>query len=615
MDSIRFTGLASGMDTQSIVDNMMRAKRMPLDRLKQDKQVFQWQRDNYREMSKLLKEFDQFLFDGIYRESNMLKRTVTSSNSDLVSATASAGKGDVSFSISKVESLATAARLTSSGSVGDIDPSKSLWSQKDKFGTAIPWKQEDVTDNFRVPEGKTASTFRVSKAAASDFPASGETITVKDQDGNDLKSYTVVTDEAALESTPDSVYINQDTGVIKFSEELAENSKFSLDYKQNFVAFNIETNKADGTRQSVDGGFKFTADSSLDKIFEKINGSSAGINMFFDEGTQRIVATRNDTGNLGTEAEIQFTDPDDPDADSAFFTDVLKMTEAVDGTDAKFTLNGLETTRKSNSFTINNVTVNLNGTFNKEGADVPPISISSATDTEGIMETVTSFVDKYNELIGKVNGKLTEEQFKSFKPLTEEQKANMSEKEIEIWEEKAKSGLIRRDSILTGGLGKLRMDMYTQVSGNTLNSKFNQLAEIGITTSKDYLERGKLEINTEKLKAAIEEDPEGVYELFMADGDKHGEKGIARRLRDSVEETMVGIREKAGSTGSLTNEGHMIGKQINRIDNDIDSYERRLKMVEERLWDQFNAMEKAMQRMNEQSAQLMSQLGMGGAQG
>ncbi|MDC7286087.1 flagellar filament capping protein FliD, partial [Bifidobacterium thermophilum] len=80
----------------------------------------------------------------------------------------------------------------------------------------------------------------------------------------------------------------------------------------------------------------------------------------------------------------------------------------------------------------------------------------------------------------------------------------------------AKSGLLRSDQQLNGLLSKMRMDFYTPLS--TSSSEYNQLAAIGITTTKNYLEGGKLEINEDKLKEALEKDPEGVFNLFAADG-------------------------------------------------------------------------------------------------
>jgi len=600
MDSIRFSGLASGMDTQSIVDSMMRAERMPLDRVKQQKQTLEWQRDDFRDLNKLLKEFNDFIFDGIYRQSKMLTRAATSSNSDFVSATAGANAGNVSYDIKNVQ-LATAARVQSSSTIsnsnGKIDPTKSLWSQRDKL-TGLDFKQSDeLVNKFTVPEGGT-SEFQLSTAAISDLSS---TITV------DGKDYTVRVGNVKPEDLQaDEVFINDETGRVSFGEKLEEGKTFDITFKQNYLEFNIETYNEDGSVNKRVSNFKFSATTSLNSVFNEINKSNVGVNMFYDSGSDKVVAQRKETGELvKDDKSFNFT------GDSAsFFTDVLQLSAQSHGTDAKFTINGLETTRKSNSFTMNDVTF----TLKKNSVGDETSSINVKTDTEAIYKTIKEFVDKYNEVIGKINGKLTEERYRAFSPLTDEQKAAMNEKDIDKWEEKAKSGLLRRDSLLSSGLSKMRTDLYAEVTANekTLtDNKYNQLTEIGIKTTKDYLERGKLEIDDTKLKAAIEDNPEAVYQLFMAEGsDKHSEKGLARRLRDSISDTMSKIEEKAGNTFK-TEHNYSMGKDILRMNSNIAAWEQRLKQKEARYWSQFNSMEKAMQKLNEQSSQLLAQLGMG----
>ena len=80
----------------------------------------------------------------------------------------------------------------------------------------------------------------------------------------------------------------------------------------------------------------------------------------------------------------------------------------------------------------------------------------------------------------------------------------------------AKKGTLRRDSTLSSLLTKMRTSIYSSVS----DTSFGSLDKIGISTTSNYLEGGKLEIDEEKLRAAIEEDPNGIYNLFMADGEK-----------------------------------------------------------------------------------------------
>ncbi|MDZ5471977.1 flagellar hook-associated protein 2 [Bacillus sp. 31A1R] len=632
MNSIRFSGLASGLDTQSIVDSMMKAERLPLDRIKQKKQVVEWQRDNYRDMNKLLKEFDTFIFDNIYKQSKMLKRTVTSSNTEFVTATASAEAGNVSYSISNV-TLATAARRQSSTGISKvegtppspvkIDSTKSLWSQKNNFASLqqdppvlIPWKQTEViTNNFSSPTNG-ANEFQLTKGAVSDitFP-----IAIKNG-ATEVKAYQstdVIIGEIPTTRAAGKVYIDDSSGKIVFGDIIEEGHTFEVKFKHNYIDFEVKTYNEAG--QSQYKNFSIDGSTSLINMFSTINRSNAGINIFYDSSSDKVVANRTDTGNFNTTgdgSEINFVNVTrdangaiTSETNNSFFTSVLRLSADVPGTgtDARFTINGLETTRKSNTFTMNDVTFTLKK--NSTGSEISTINIKS--DTDEIVKNIKDFFDKYNELVGKINGKIKEERFTTFTPLTDEQRAGMKEKEIEQWEEKAKSGLLRRDSLLTSGLSKLRMDMYAEVTANATtrtNSKYNQLTELGIKTTKDYLDGGKLEIDEEKLKAALEADPEAVYQLFMADGPNYQQQGLARRLRSSISDTMKKIEEKAGNSFK-TDHGYSMGKDLLRMKSSIDSFEDRLRNKEKRYWEQYTSMEKAMQKMNDQSSQLMAQLG------
>ncbi|MED5099000.1 flagellar hook-associated protein 2 [Niallia circulans] len=601
VNSIKFTGLASGLDTQSIVDSLMKVQRMPLDKLKQQKQILEWQRDNYRTMNAKLKEFDTFIFEGVFKQANMMKRTAVSSNKDIVSVSANANAGNVSYNISnvtmatsaRVESASTSEKLSISKGLDEkIDPTKSLLSQQSKLnGQGIEWKGDDYSQTLT---GK-GDVLTLSGTSLSELPSK---ISVT---GGTTKEYTVELisgDAPALaERDKGKVYINPSTGNVTFGEALAEESTFTISGKKNsYIEFDIQTTNEDGTKNKQ--SFKIDGSTSLNSMFSKINSSNVGISMFYDTGTDKVVAQRTDTGILNNGAEeIEFLGKD-----AEFFTKTLNLTEKTAGSDAEFTINGLKTSRKSNTFTMNDVTFNLN----KNTAAGESVNVNIQTDTDSIFDTIKSFVDKYNETIGAVNTELTAQRYSAFQPLTEEQKAAMGEKEIEQWEEKAKSGLLKRDPLLTSGLNKMRNSLYASVTVNDKTKtieKYNQLAEIGITTSKDYLERGKLEINEDKLKAAIEDNPEAVYQLFMADGPTTDQQGLARRLRTDISDTMKQIEEKAGNTFK-TEYNYTIGKDMLRIDDNIESMEYRLKQIEDRYWSQYNAMEKAIQKLNNQSSQL-----------
>ncbi len=188
--------------------------------------------------------------------------------------------------------------------------------------------------------------------------------------------------------------------------------------------------------------------------------------------------------------------------------------------------------------------------------------------------------------------------------MTDDEREELSEKQQEKWEEMARSGLLKGDMVLSGVLSSMRMDMYSTVETNGI---FKQLASIGIKTTANYLEGGKLEIDEAKLKAALEEDPESVENLFRGNDSEAG-KGIVHRLYDTVDASMKKLQEKAGRATS-TNQQFTLGRELISVDKSIDRFEDKLKLTEERYWRQFTAMERAIQQANQQSAYLMQQFG------
>ncbi|QIZ65891.1 flagellar hook-associated protein 2 [Geobacillus subterraneus] len=490
--NLRISGLASGMDIDQIVKDLMKAERMPLDKLQQKKQLLEWQRDDYRAMNTLLQGLDDYLFSNITLQSSMLKKTVSSSNEAAVTATASSSAANVATTI-----------------------------QVDRVATSAVWLSD--------------AAVRVDKASFSVAADTTLTINVTNGDGSTKQA---------------TITVKQGT--------------------------------------------------TLDGLIAQLNGdANLGVSAFYDEKTGRISIMKKDTG---AQASLVLADQ----ATADFFAQKLGFTGAAAGQDltgktagqdAQVTLNGLTTTRSSNTFTINGVTYTVKGTGTA--------TVSVSTDVDAMVNAIKGFVDKYNETIAKINAELKEERYRDYLPLTDEQKEAMTEKQVELWEEKARSGMLRGDSILSSALSQMRMDLYTKVEGANIPSGFSQLAQLGITTSSNYLDGGKLIIDETKLREKIKENPEAVYQLFNQDSTNEAEKGLARRLRDTIKETIGKIEQKAGKT-IWTNQQFAIGRDLIQINDQIDRFEDRLKLIEDRYYRQFTAMEEAIQRANQQSMYLMN---------
>lgn len=500
--NLRIGGLATGIDTDSIIRDLMRVERMPLDNKLIEKQLWQWKQEDYRSMNLSLYNLKNSAFNMKLQSPYMAKKVI-SGDTSIVTASATASASSGTYNI-KVTQLASAASNASTASIsldpGDkIDTSASILSQAAKFANA--------------------GTFFDGKTDTDTF-----TVTVN---GTDLN---------------------------------------------------------------------FTYGNSLDTIINTINeNSDLNVSMFYDSGTDKIALSSTVTG---ASAQLE--------VGGDFLTSVLQIDNAqkTAGTDAAFELNGLATTRSTNTFTINNVTFSLKGlTVGGVGGTATTIEVQQDTDT--VFNNIKSFVDSYNEVIESLYNKVKEERYRDYQPLTEEQKEAMSETEIKKWEAKARSGLLKNDSILNRIISEMRLTISATVEGV---SGAKSLSEIGITTGSYWNdENGKLKIDETKLRAAIEADPEGVAELFNHSSETQSEKGLAIRLYDTASAGITRLTDYAGTSTKLYDQSY-IGRRLVDLDKKIDSLEDRLVTVEARYWSKFTAMERAISSMNQQSSWLTSQL-------
>jgi len=259
---------------------------------------------------------------------------------------------------------------------------------------------------------------------------------------------------------------------------------------------------------------------------------------------------------------------------------------------ASMTVNGVTLTQATNSFEVAGYKMNLT----QDIAANSKINITSTTNTDNIVKKVKEFVETYNGLIKDLNTKTSEKKNITYEPLTDAQKSEMTETEIVKWEEKAKAGLLKGDSNLNKTLSAMRQTLseYGASSGNSLYN-------LGITTSKTWSENGKLEIDEDKLRSAIEKDPNAVTKVFNGDSTA-GETGIIAGLRKSAKESIDSIERTAGKATSTSDETYSLGKTIIGLNTKIEDWKDRLKSIEERYWNQFSAMETAIQKANNQSS-------------
>ncbi len=250
-------------------------------------------------------------------------------------------------------------------------------------------------------------------------------------------------------------------------------------------------------------------------------------------------------------------------------------------------------------------------------------------DVDKAYENIKSFIDKYNELIDYLNGKLNEKYDRNFPPLTEAQKREMKDSDIENWEKKAKTGLLRNDDIIYRMVNAMRTAMYEPVEGVSLTMK-----DIGIGTTS-YLDGGRLTIDEAKLREALRNNPDEVAKLLNGvDPDnktysrtataeqrksRYSKSGIFQRISDILEDNISIYRdsngnkgtllEKAGIEGDITFNDNLLNDELKNYDKRISALTEKLIAKEEYYYRQFTALERYLAQMNAQSAWLMTQFG------
>ena len=188
-----------------------------------------------------------------------------------------------------------------------------------------------------------------------------------------------------------------------------------------------------------------------------------------------------------------------------------KVQEAAD---AEFVYNGIAMTRASN--TIDDIAVGLNITLKKEG-DVANVDISF--ETQNIVDEVQNFVDAYNELNSNIS--------------------DMTLADTETGQE----GVFNNDSFvksISRELGSMLSSM--NIGGQTLTGlgaeTTNLAGEPEMLFIFDVDQNGKLSVNTANLEKKLNDDPEGMKELFSGsyDEDYNPTDGFFDLINNKLEE-------------------------------------------------------------------------------
>ncbi|MFC0905623.1 flagellar filament capping protein FliD [Clostridium sp. MT-14] len=643
---LRITGLNTGLDIDAMVKKMLTADQTKVDQAKQQQQLIQWRQEAYQSIIKDVKDLQSTYFDLTKSTSYLLSsnayNNMVAASSDATTVSAKAGTnataGNYKISVSQIAENAGISSLNSIGSQVKLNTVEG-WSGKTitfNDGTAIL----DLSGFTGTTGAELTSYINNQISQNSDLNGKLSTSYVKDQNGSEYIKFTPLSD-TEIKITDDGgisdlnnlvgkgiVSTSADTKLTSLGSGLDGKIVMNLKYNGKEVSVSLD-NSSTGKNGSA---------TVNDLITAVKNATGGAVTGSFDDMTGKFTlqtASTGSTSSLQIETDMSNPTEDNPSqgTTTAELLSVLGLdTSMKNGSDAVVTItepgssSGTTLTQSSNNFTVNGVTYSITGTIAADS----PVNISVTQDTSKAHDLITNFIDKYNNLIGEIQDKLSEKKDYDYSPLTDAQKEEMSDTDITNWENKAKEGILRNDDNLEQLLNDLTSAFNTPVkdsSGNSVSTiYFGSIGDnaLGIDTSDDYTQGGKLTVtDDQQFTDALTNHADEIMKLFTTTSnstdatDKFNQSGIFQRISDIIDKN-VGVIGTTLNSGTLTKYANLqddytvmggggtgtLPDQIYQQQLLINTLTDRMNDDQTKYYNQFTQLETAMEQLNAQQSTL-----------
>mgnify|MGYP002509565768 FL=1 len=630
--AIRITGMYSGLDTESIINDLVSAQSVKKSSLVKAQTKLSWKQDAWKALNTKIYNFYTNVVDDMRWQASYQKKTTSVSNSSAVTVIASKGavNGVQDLQIQKLakQGFLTGANLselnggkkfTAKSTLGELGVTGA-----GSFSVEINGKFTDikVDENTKISDlvnklgaaGVNASFDEKSQRFFVSSKASGEAanfhLVGNNTAGMDILSKLGMMTKEDLNSGAYNTWANYKDDAGNYSADYY--TALSNEVQKRANAFKKEndelTKKNESLQKQIDklnedkNNATLTAD-DIQKIDEKIaeltkskDDNTAKIadneQYFSVDGDGKVTGTAALETKVTADFEQKITDAKDVLSNLGSYAASAGATK-TEGQDAVISLNGAEFTSDTNTFEINGLTL----TVLKETEKNETITLTTGEDTDGIYDMIKNFLTEYNKLIMEMDSLYNAESSKGYDPLTSEEKQAMADSEIEEWEKKIKDSLLRRDSTL----GTVKDAMKSiMLKGATVNGKQMYLSDFGINTLGYFNaadnEKGVYHINGDKddphvkneddqLRAMIASDPDAVVSFFSQ---------LANNVHDDLMNKMSAT--KLSSAFTVYNDKEM--------KDDYDAYTSRIAKEEKRLNDlmdkwysKFSKMETALAKL------------------
>jgi len=653
---IRMTGLNSGLDTESIIQELVKVQSTKKESLEKAKTKLTWKQEIWTEMNSKIKTFynktlDTLRFTGSYKKK---KTTIDDSKIASVVSSDKAVNGTQTLAVKQLAKSAymTGGKLSNDGSVKETTTLNELTG-------GLVAKDSEVEYDF-TSGGKTTTITLNGESTVKDvisklqecgvnanFDETNQRIFVSAQNsGSDgefsfeaknanselalaglglissenIAGMTSASNEKAALYDTDEATTRASAGFQAYAKELALDKVDEIvarlkDFNDNFTDptsedYSVEVlNSYLGDAKALEQYYGAEIPTEVADLISTVKTNALATGKVDDAAIDAVTPSM-DIAAVAEDKAFEEVNNAKKSVDNFTNLATSRAAKKIDGQNAKILLNGVEYSSSTNAVTVNGLTINVQSESEKkdDGTYVETF-LNTQDDVDGIYDMIKNFFKEYNTLINEMDSKYNADKAKGYEPLTDDEKDAMSDEEVEKWETKIKDALLRRDDSLSTVINCFKTDMMASI---TIDGKSYSLASFGIETLNYFTaadnERGAYHIdgdeddensasNTDKLKTMISTNPDLVTEFFSQ---------LTSNLYKDLDKIMS--RTDYRSKYSVYDDKAM-KTDLSDYDTKIKEQEDYISKLEDRYYSQFTAMEKAMANLNSQQSALSGILG------
>ncbi len=600
------SGLASGFDWKSVVDQLTAVERTPQNAVRIEQSTLAKRRDALGQIASQLNDL-QTKATALGESSLYTRRSVSTSDATVASVSAATGAVTGSYSIN-VATLATPASWLGASS-GIISPlhsqdvntytgnppvavnsatgpvlSEAGWGSSLTAGTVTIGRRDasGVVTNTTVTVATTDTLkdllVKLDAAIGSTRNVSGSTGGATYSTSNDQVTLAPVAGESLILGAPSDTsnllsclkLFTPASGASAVSDSKLGSLKLAsaLSSQPLVTPLAYGTTATTGTFSINGVSIDYSSSSTLSSVLNSINDSAAGVQASFDSGMNRIVLKNKEPGNRG----VVLSESSGSNFLTAFGLTSLKGGTLSSGTDLEYSING-GATAKARSNTITDADSGLTG-LTITAFKVGTTTIASANDTGAVRSAVDALISSVNRVQSLISS-LTVSNRDAAGKIT--------------------AGVLAYDQTVFQLGSNLRSLLAPQLSGGP-STTIRGLTDLGYSTSGYTNELSAT--NSAALTGALSGQLTEVQKFFSTTT-----TGLSARITTFVKPMVDEI------SGTLPQRQKGLTEQSTRLDEQLVAMERRVQANRERLLAGFRAMEAAQAKSNSQIQFLNQKLG------